>query len=127
MDKKKSETGLTIRKEILGREQVENMMADADEFSRPLHEMINEFAFGTIWARPELPRKIRSLVNLGILTALNRPRELKGHLRAALNNGCTKEEIREVLLQTIAYCGFPAAVDGFHTAREVFAELESKK
>jgi 4-carboxymuconolactone decarboxylase len=122
MDKAKFDAGLQIRREVLGEEYVSKAIARADEFSAPLQEMITEYCWGTVWARPELPRKIRSLINLAMLTALNRPEELKIHLRGALKNGCTKEEIREVLLQTAIYCGVPAAIDSFRSMREIFAE-----
>jgi 4-carboxymuconolactone decarboxylase len=121
------EKGLKVRKEVLGAEYVESSIANADEFSRPLQEFVTGFCWGTVWNRPGLPRKTRSLLNLAMLTALNRPHELRLHLRGALNNGCTKEEIREVLLQAGVYCGVPSAVDAFRTARAVFAEDEQKK
>ncbi len=121
------EKGLKVRKEVLGAEYVESSIANADDFSRPLQEFVTAFCWGTVWNRPGLPRKTRSLLNLAMLTALNRPHELRLHLRGALNNGCTKEEIREVLLQAGVYCGVPSAVDAFRTARAVFAEDEQKK
>jgi 4-carboxymuconolactone decarboxylase len=122
MDKAKFDAGLQIRREVLGEEYVSKAIAQADEFSAPLQELVTEYCWGTVWARPELPRQIRSLINLAMLTALNRPEELKIHLRGALKNGCTKEEIREVLLQTAIYCGLPAAIDSFRSMREIFAE-----
>ena len=121
------EKGLKVRKEVLGAEYVESSIANADEFSRPLQEFVTAFCWGTVWNRPGLPRKTRSLLNLAMLTALNRPHELRLHLRGALNNGCTKEEIAEVLLQAGVYCGVPSAVDAFRTARTFFAEEEQKK
>ena len=124
MDKTKFDQGLQIRRAVLGNDYVDKAISRMDEFSRPLQELVTEYCWGTIWVRPELPRKIRSMINLAMLTALNRPHELRIHIRGALNNGCTKEEIREVLLQTAIYCGVPAAVDGFRVANEVFAELE---
>jgi 4-carboxymuconolactone decarboxylase len=124
MDKTKFDQGLQIRRAVLGNDYVDKAISRIDEFSRPLQELVTEYCWGTIWIRPELPRKIRSMINLAMLTALNRPHELRIHIRGALNNGCTKEEIREVLLQTAIYCGVPAAVDGFRVANEVFAELE---
>ena len=124
MDKTKFDQGLQIRRAVLGNDYVDQAISRIDEFSRPLQELVTEYCWGTIWIRPELPRKIRSMINLAMLTALNRPHELRIHIRGALNNGCTKEEIREVLLQTAIYCGVPAAVDGFRVANEVFAELE---
>ena len=122
MDKAKFEKGLKIRRQVLGNEYVDKAISQADEFSRPLQELVTEYCWGTVWARPELPRNIRSLINLAMLTALNRPHELKIHIQGALHNGCTKEEIREVLLQTAIYCGVPAAVDSFRVMKEVFVE-----
>lgn len=124
MDKTKFEKGLEIRREVLGNEYVDKAIAQADAFSRPLQEFLTEYCWGTIWARPELPRKIRSLINLGMLAALNRPLELKIHIKGALNNGCSKEEIREALLQVGIYCGIPAAVDSFRVMAEAFREYE---
>ncbi len=124
MDKTKFEKGLQVRREVLGKAYVDKAIGQADEFSRPLQELVTEYCWGTVWARSELPRKVRSLINLAMLTALNRPVELKTHIRGALNNGCTKEEIREVLLQTAIYCGVPAAVDSFRVMREAFAEFK---
>jgi len=111
--------GLAVRRAVLGAEYVERAMADADDFTRPLQELVTEYCWGAVWTRPGLSRRVRSLVNLAMLTALNRPHEVKLHLRAALRNGCTREEIREVLLQTAIYCGVPAAVDSFRIAKEV--------
>lgn len=116
------EQGLEIRRAVLGREYVDRSLAQADDLTRPLQELITEYCWGTVWSRPGLPRRVRSLLNVAMLTALNRPHELRLHLRGALRNGCTREEIREVLLQAAIYCGVPAAVDGFRTAQEVFRE-----
>ena len=124
MDKKTFERGLDIRKSVLGAEFVENSLATADDFNRPLQELVTEYCWGAVWGREELPRKTRSMLNLAMLSALNRPHELKMHIRGALRNGVTREEIREVLLQVAIYCGVPAAVDSFRTARAVFAELD---
>ena len=118
--------GLKIRREVLGPEYVDRSIQSADEFTMPLQEMITEFAWGAVWSRPGLDRKTRSLVNLGMITALNRPHELRLHVLGALRNGCTREEIREVLLQTVPYCGAPAALDSFRVAKEVFADVESQ-
>jgi len=123
MNKELFENGLRIRREVLGAEYVDKSLSEADGFSRPLQELVTEYCWGEIWSRPGLSRKMRSLINLAMLTALNRPHEVKLHLKGALNNGCTKEEIMEVLLQTAIYCGVPAAVDSFRSAREVFAEI----
>jgi len=114
--------GVQVRRAVLGEEYVDRAIASADEFNRPLQELVTEYCWGAIWTRPGLPRKVRSLINLAMLTALNRPHEFKLHVRGALRNGCTKEEIREVLLQAAVYCGVPAAVESFRLAQEVFRE-----
>jgi 4-carboxymuconolactone decarboxylase len=113
--------GLKTRREVLGADYVDNAIANADDFSRPLQELITQVAWGEIWNRPGLDRRTRSLLNLAMLTALNRPHELRLHIKGALRNGVTKDEMREVFLQTAVYCGVPAAMDSFRTAREVFA------
>jgi 4-carboxymuconolactone decarboxylase len=123
MDEQDFERGLAMRKAVLGDAYVEKALASADDFSRPLQDLVTSFAWGQVWTREELPPRTRSLVNLAMLAALNRPHELRIHLRGAVNNGCTNEEIREVLLQTAVYCGFPAAIDAFRAAREVLVEL----
>jgi 4-carboxymuconolactone decarboxylase len=125
MNKELFEIGLQIRREVLGAEYVDKSISQADDFNRPLQELVTEYCWGTVWSRPGISRKMRSLINLAMLTALNRPHEVKLHLKGALNNGCSKEEIMEVLLQTAIYCGVPAAVDSFRLAREVFSEIES--
>jgi len=101
---------------------VDKAIDGADDFTRPLQELVTEYCWGSVWARPGLSRKTRSLINVAMLTALNRPHEVKLHVRGAMNNGCSKEEIMEVLLQTAIYCGVPAATDSFRLAREVFQE-----
>ena len=121
---KRFEEGLAVRREVLGSEYVDRAIADADELTRPLQELITEYCWGAVWTRPGLPRKTRSLINLAMLTALNRPHEIRLHLRGALRNGCTKEEIIEVLLQSAIYCGVPAALDSVRIAREVFKESD---
>ncbi|MGD9226190.1 MAG: 4-carboxymuconolactone decarboxylase [Desulfobacterales bacterium] len=125
MNKELFEIGLQTRREVLGAEYVDKSISQADDFNRPLQELVTEYCWGAVWSRPGISRKMRSLINLAMLTALNRPHEVKLHLKAALNNGCSKEEIMEVLLQTAIYCGVPAAVDSFRLAREVFSEIES--
>jgi 4-carboxymuconolactone decarboxylase len=117
------EKGLKVRREVLGAEYVDAAIKNADDFNRPLQELVTKYCWGEIWNRPALDRKTRSMLNLAMLTALNRPHEVKLHVRGALNNGLTKEEIAEVLLQAMIYCGVPAAVDSFRIAREVFKEL----
>lgn len=119
------ERGLAVRRAVLGAEYVDRALADADEFTQPLQELVTEYCWGEIWTRPGLPRKTRSLLNIAMLVALNRPHELKLHLRGALRNGCSRAEIMEVLLQAAIYCGVPAAVDSFRIAREVFADARA--
>jgi 4-carboxymuconolactone decarboxylase len=127
MDKERFETGLSIRKSVLGAEYVEKSFASADDFNMPMQELVTEYCWGAIWGREGLPRKTRSLLNLAMISALNRPHELKIHVRGALRNGVTKEEIREVFMQVAIYCGVPAAVDSFRIAREAFVEYEKEK
>ncbi|MGE5255788.1 MAG: 4-carboxymuconolactone decarboxylase [Hyphomicrobiales bacterium] len=124
MNEKRYDTGLRIRREVLGAEYVDKSISTADDFNRPLQELVTEYCWGAVWGRPGLSRKMRSLINVAMLTALNRPHEVKLHLKGALNNGCSKEEIAEVLLQTAIYCGVPAAIDSFRLAREVFNETK---
>lgn len=119
------DTGLKIRKSVLGAAHVERSLSEADDFTRDLQQVVTGFAWGEVWSRPGLSLRERSLVTLAFLTALNRPHELEIHLGGALNNGCTKEQIREVLLQSAVYCGFPAAVDAFRIARRVFQDRET--
>ena len=111
------ERGLEIRRAVLGTEYVDAALASADELSRPLQDLVTEYCWGEVWSRPGLPRTTRSLLNIGILAALNRPHELQLHTAAALRNGCTEGEIVEVVLQTAIYCGVPAAVDGMRSVR----------
>ena len=122
MDKERFEKGLKVRREVLGAEYVDKSIASATPFTRPLQELVTEYCWGDIWNRPGLSRRERSLINLAMLTALNRPHEVKLHVVGALNNGLTPEEIREVLMQTAIYCGVPAALDSFGVAKQVFAE-----
>ena len=122
MSKEVYEKGLSIRREVLGADYVDNAIRTADDFNRPLQELVTEYCWGAVWGRPGLPRKTRSMLNLAMLTALDRPHELKLHVKGALKNGLSREEIMEVLLQTGIYCGVPAAVDAFRTAREAFKE-----
>jgi 4-carboxymuconolactone decarboxylase len=122
MSKEVYEKGLAIRREVLGAEHVDNAIKNADAFNRPLQELVTEYCWGAVWGRPGLPKKTRSMLNLAMLTALNRPHELKLHVRGALKNGVSREEISEVLLQAAIYCGVPAAVDAFRTAREALKE-----
>jgi 4-carboxymuconolactone decarboxylase len=127
MDQKTFDKGLEIRRAVLGPEYVDRSLASADEFTRPLQELVTQYCWGEIWGRPELERKTRSLINLAMISALNRPHELKLHVRGALRNGLSRVEIREVLLQVAIYCGVPAAIDAFRVAREVFAEEDAAR
>ena len=121
------EKGLKVRREVLGAEYVDASMSQADDFSRPLQELVTEYCWGNVWSRPGLDRKTRSLINVAMLTALNRPHEVKLHVRGALNNGCSKNDIMEVLLQAAIYCGVPAAMDSLRGAKEIFQEIKSKQ
>ena len=112
------DVGLELRKQVLGSESVDAKLRDVDAFNRDIQRLVTEFAWGTVWSREGLSLRDRSLINLGMLTALNRPHELRSHVRGALNNGCTATEIRETLIQTAVYCGFPAALDAFRVARD---------
>src|SRR3954452_7071402 len=116
------ENGLTVRKAVLGDAHVERSLAKRTDFNSKVEAVITRYAWGEIWDRPGLPRHTRSLLTIAMMVALNRPDELRLHLRAAKNNGVTAEEIKEVLLQTAVYCGVPAANSAFHLAAEVLAE-----
>ena len=122
MNKELYEKGLANRREVLGAEHVDNALKTADAFSKPLQDLVTEYCWGEVWGRPGLPKKIRSMLNLAMLTALGKPHELKLHVRGALRNGVTREEISEVLLQTAIYCGVPAAVEAFRNARDALKE-----
>jgi len=117
------ERGLQARREVLGDAHVEKSLAQVSEFSRPIQELVTEYCWGEIWTRDGIDRKTRSLVNLATLTALNRLHELGVHVRGALNNGVTEEEIQEVLLQTAIYVGVPAALESFRVAERVIEEM----
>ena len=123
MNKELFEKGLATRRAVLGAEYVDTSLASADDFSRPMQELTTEYCWGTVWNRPGLDRKRRSIINLAMLTALNRPHEVKLHVRGAINNGLAKQDISEIFLQTAIYCGVPAAMDSFRIAREVFREM----
>ena len=122
MSGERFETGLAVRREVLGPEYVDAALERATPFARPLQELVTEYCWGSVWSRPGLDRRTRSLLNLAMLTALNRPHELGAHVRGALRNGCTEGEIQEVLLQAAVYCGLPAALDSFRVAEKVLAE-----
>ncbi len=125
MGQDRYEKGLALRKQVLGAEYVEKSLAGADDFSRPMQELSTEYCWGYVWTRPGLALRERSLINLAMISALNRPHELKLHVKAALTNGLSREEIREVLLQVAVYCGVPAGIDSTRIAREAFAEVDA--
>jgi 4-carboxymuconolactone decarboxylase len=114
--------GLKVRRAVLGEAHVERAQAAENEFNSAFQDLITRYAWGEIWTRPGLPRKTRSLITIAMMVALNRGDELKMHIRAAMQKGVTREELREVLLQTAIYCGVPAANGAFHLAEEVFSE-----
>ncbi|QQO35037.1 carboxymuconolactone decarboxylase family protein [Bradyrhizobium diazoefficiens] len=126
MDKKMHDKGLEVRKAVLGEAYVNNALKNVDDFNRPFQEMLNEYCWGTVWGREELPRKTRSMLNIAMIAILNRQHEFRAHLKGALTNGVTRYEIREILMQVAIYGGMPAAVDSFRIAREVFAEIDGK-
>lgn len=126
MDEATYDKGMAVRREVLGAAHVDRAMAAADEFNAPLQELVTEYCWGAVWGREELPRKTRSLLNLAMLTALNREHEFKLHVRGALRNGVSREEIREALLQAAIYCGVPAAISAFRQAREVFDAVDAE-
>ena len=125
MGQDRYEKGLALRKQVLGAEYVEKSLAGADDFSRPMQELSTEYCWGYVWTRPGLALRERRLINLAMISALNRPHELKLHVKAALTNGLSREEIREVLLQVAVYCGVPAGIDSTRIAREAFAEVDA--
>jgi 4-carboxymuconolactone decarboxylase len=123
VDRETFEKGMNIRRAVLGADYVDKAMASADDFNRPMQELTTQYCWGEIWGRPGLDRRTRSIINLAMISALNRPHELRIHVKGALNNGLSKDDIREVLLQVAIYCGVPAGVDSFRAAQEVFREL----
>lgn len=118
--------GMAIRREVLGDAYVDRALAKSSAFNDPLQELVASYCWGWCWGREELPRRDRSLINLAMIAVLGRAHELKAHIRGALNNGLSREEIREVLLQVGIYGGIPAAVDSFRIANEAFAEIDSE-
>jgi 4-carboxymuconolactone decarboxylase len=120
------ERGLAVRREVLGAEYVDASLTGASELMAPMQQFVTAYAWGAVWARPGLDRRSRSVLNLGMLTALGRLHELGVHVRGALRNGLTREEIREALLQTGIYCGMPAALEAFRVADRVFHELDAE-
>lgn len=116
--------GVEMRVTVLGEEHVQRSLTNASDFTRPMQDLVTEFCWGEIWTRPGLGLRERSLINLAMLTALNRPEELELHVHGALNNGCTPQEIQEALLQSAVYCGVPAGMSAFRVARAVIEERE---
>lgn len=117
------EDGLRVRKQVMGEQFVEKAFANVDAFTAPLQEFVTRNAWGTVWCRDGLDLKTRSLMTLSMLTALGRAHEIRGHVRGAVNNGASMEEIREVLLHASVYCGMPLAIDAFRSAQEVLSEM----
>ncbi|MFF2856357.1 4-carboxymuconolactone decarboxylase [Peribacillus sp. NPDC058002] len=120
MTNERFKAGLEVRREVLGTDYVDNSINNANDFNMDLQKLVTEYCWGEVWTRPGISRKTRSIINIAMITALNRPHELKLHIQGAITNGVTKEEIKEVLLQTAIYCGVPAAIDSFRIAQEVF-------
>ena len=125
MDQKQYDAGMKVRREVLGDEHVDKSMASVDALTKPLQDLVVEYGWGATWARPGLDRRTRSFMNIGMLTALNRPHELAVHLKCALNNGCTREEIVEAVLQTAIYCGLPAALDSMRHVKKAFDDADA--
>jgi 4-carboxymuconolactone decarboxylase len=125
MDQKQYDAGMKVRREVLGDEHVDKSMASVDALTKPLQDLVVEYGWGATWARPGLDRRTRSFMNIGMLTALNRPHELAVHLKGALNNGCTREEIVEAVLQTAIYCGLPAALDSMRHVKKAFDDADA--
>ena len=127
MSKEVFDRGFEIRKKVLGAEFVEKSFAAADDFNKPMQELVTEYCWGAVWGREELPHKTRSMLNIAMLSCLNRTHELKMHVKGAIRNGVTREEIREILLQVAIYAGVPAGVDSFRVAREALNEFDAGK
>jgi 4-carboxymuconolactone decarboxylase len=124
-DRERHAAGMKVRREVLGAAHVDKAESAKTPFTEPFQDFITRYAWGEIWSRPGLPRHTRSLLTLGMMVALNRGDEFRMHVRAALNNKVSREEIQEVLLQSAIYCGLPAANAAFHIAQEVFAEIDA--
>ena len=124
MSKQMYDKGLEIRRSVLGAEHVDKAIANADDFNQPMQDLVTEYCWGAVWGREGLPKKTRSMLNLAMLTALNRENEFKLHVRGAINNGISREEISEILLHCAIYCGVPAAISGFRAAKQVFDEMD---
>ncbi|CAK14863.1 carboxymuconolactone decarboxylase family protein [Pseudomonas entomophila] len=127
MNNEKYAKGLQIRTQVLGEDYVTRSIQNADDFTKPLQDLVTEYCWGHVWGRDGLSLKERSMINLAMISALNRPHELKLHIRGALRNGLSREQIREILLQVGIYCGVPAAVDSFRLAREAFAAADAEQ
>ena len=127
MDNERYERGQAIRREVLGDEYVDSAARTTNDFNRPFQELISEYVWGTLWARPGIDRRTRAMINLAMLTALGRTEEVKIYLKAGPNIGLTRDDVREVLMQTAIYCGIPAALDSFRAAQEVFNEQDGAK
>lgn len=125
MSQNRYDAGMQARREVLGDAHVDRSLAASDDLTRPLQDLVVEYGWGAIWTRPGLDRRTRSLMNIGMLTALNRPHELRIHLKGALNNGCSREEIVEAVLQTGVYCGLPAALDSMRHVKAIFEEVDA--
>ena len=123
----KFERGLQVRREVLGDEYVRKALDSATDYNWPMQEFVTEYCWDEVWNRPGLSRKDRSLLNLGMISALGRTNELKAHVRGAINNGWTKDELREVFLQVAVYCGVPAGIDSFRTAQDVIDDIEQER
>ncbi|OUN00021.1 MAG: 4-carboxymuconolactone decarboxylase [Paenibacillaceae bacterium ZCTH02-B3] len=123
MGESRYERGLAIRKEVLGEAHVERSLQNATDFDRAMQELTTEYCWGTIWARPGLTRRERSMINLAMLSALNRPEELAIHVRGAIQNGVTPEEIKEIFLQVAIYCGVPTGIESFRVGRKMLSEM----
>ena len=121
-DTKKFNDGLKTRKEVLGEDYVNKSLSNADDFTMDIQKLATEYCWDEIWNRPGLDRRSRSLLNLGMIAAMNKPQELKAHIKGAITNGVTKDELKEVFLQVAIYCGLPVALENFRLAQEVFKE-----
>lgn len=119
--------GLAVRREVLGAAYVDKSVQQAPDFMKPMQKITTEWCWGEVWTRPGLDRKTRSMLNLAMLTALNRPNEIRLHVRGAINNGVSTAEMQEVLLQACIYCGVPAALDAFKAALEVIQQVEAEQ
>jgi 4-carboxymuconolactone decarboxylase len=124
MNKELFDKGLAIRKSVIGAEFVDKALATADDFNMPLQELVTEYCWGAVWGRPGLDKKQRSMLNLAMISCLNRPHELRLHIAGALKNGVTRDEIREIFMQVAIYAGVPAGVDSFRAAKEVFEKID---